>query len=118
MMPAGAQEDERFNAMRLSRLSLTNTTYPGSLWSFPHTGKGDRCPVRDLTAGRIEASGLGLRHQSAAVHRAAFALPVFRSRALDAAPRADRARPRTRPSRVVRPSHGAGVESERNFAES
>lgn len=63
--------------------NYSNLTYPGGLWSFSIAGKrGGWCPVGRLDPVRVESTGLDFRYYSAAVHRAAFALPTFQRRAL------------------------------------
>jgi len=67
---------------RVHLYNYTNMTYPGGLYSFSFAGKGDCCPLGDLDARRVEESGLTFEYYNDAVHRAAFALPEFQSRAL------------------------------------
>jgi len=62
---------------RVQIYNYSNLTYPGGLWSFSFAAKGDVCPVGDFDSSRVENSGCSFRYYSAAVHRAAFALPEF-----------------------------------------
>jgi len=62
---------------RVHVYNYANLTYPGGLWSFSFGGKSDRCPLADFDDNRVAESGLTFRYYSAAVHRAAFALPEF-----------------------------------------
>jgi spermidine synthase len=62
---------------RVRIYNYSNLTYPGGLWSFSFAGKGDRCPVGDFDAARVERSRMSFHYYSPAVHRAAFALPAF-----------------------------------------
>ena len=66
---------DRFQRVRIYNYS--NLTYPGGLWSFSFACKGDLCPIEDLDGARIEHARLSFQYYSAAVHRAAFALPAF-----------------------------------------
>lgn len=67
---------------RVDLYNYSNLTYPGGLWSFSFASRGNACPVGDLDPRRIEESGLPFRYYSAAVHRAAFALPEFQRKQL------------------------------------
>ena len=51
-------------------------TYPGGLWSFSFASKGP-CPLADFDPARFTAAGIATRYYHPAIHRAAFALPVF-----------------------------------------
>jgi spermidine synthase len=67
---------------RVHIYNYANITYPGGLWSFSYAAAGDLCPLRSFDPARVARSGLAFRYYDAAVHRAAFALPVFQAEAL------------------------------------
>jgi spermidine synthase len=67
---------------RVQIYNYSNLTYPGGLWSFSFACRDDLCPVGDFDEGRVEQSGLSFHYYSAAVHRAAFALPAFQLEAV------------------------------------
>ena len=67
---------------RVQIYNYSNLTYPGGLWSFSFASKGDVCPVGGFDDRRVEESGCSFQYYSAAVHRAAFALPEFQRKQL------------------------------------
>lgn len=67
---------------RVQIYNYSNLTYPGGLWSFSFASKGDVCPVGDFDARRVKESACSFQYYSAAVHRAAFALPEFQIKQL------------------------------------
>jgi len=67
---------------RVGIYNYSNLTYPGGLWSFSFACKGDLCPTGDFDDARVERAERTFHYYSAAVHRAAFALPAFQRDAL------------------------------------
>jgi spermidine synthase len=72
--------DEVFRRVHI--YNYTNLTYPGGLWSFTLAVNGDRCPIGDFDPKRVDDSGLEFQWYGPAMHRSAFVLPAFQSRAL------------------------------------
>jgi len=67
---------------RVHLYNYVNITYPGGLWSFTFSVRGDLCPIGDFEPERVRGSGLRFEYYSPEVHRAAFVHPTFQSRRL------------------------------------
>ncbi|MDB9494976.1 polyamine aminopropyltransferase [Spirulina major CS-329] len=63
--------------------NYSNMSYPGGLWSFTFASQG-LDPIADFDPARVTASGLEFHYYNPAIHRAAFALPTFMQRQVNA----------------------------------
>jgi spermidine synthase len=67
---------------RVCIYNFTTLTYPGGLWSFALSGKGDFVPGGVCDEKRLRTLEGELQYYTAQMHTAAFSLPVFQQKNL------------------------------------
>jgi spermidine synthase len=63
--------------------NFSNLSYPGGLWSFSYASQ-TCCPIEGLDSKRVNDLALEFYYYNESVHKAAFCLPSFMSRGLEA----------------------------------
>ncbi len=66
---------------KIHMYTFATLTYPGGLWSFGFATKGP-CPATDFDPSRVAAANMTMQYYNPEIHRAAFALPAFVTKAL------------------------------------